>query len=676
MLKKHKNTTHSTNEVAQRKQKIVSIKAKLLGTMIPVTVIAVLCLILISYFVSRNIIKQSAENLLTSSISNQGSQIEDWLNQNLSSFEMIKHTIETTNMDNTQIQTLFNQYYDYNSNYPEGLYIGSSDGSLIKASESQKSSSDLLNSTWYKEGLTRINMAFGSAYKNEEGQNIISASGMISDPDGEIKVIAADLPLQHISIIVTSMVEMKNAKSFLINLDDNKILADRDSNLISSTLDSSNSDPLMANIAKQIQDSDYNLANINHNLVAFHTISGTNWLLVSYIPTSTIYADLNSLRNLLIIITAIFLILLMVIIERVIHIIIRPVHKLTDDIKCMTSGDFTLQISAKGKDEIATMAHSLQEFVFSMRNMIADIYDISGKLKTQADGSSQISNELYNSSIIQSDSMEKLKVTVDELSVSVNEIAQSATTLAMVVADTKDDSIKVNEKMQETVQVSQKGKNDMEQIGYAMDNIGHSIEKLELAVNKVGSASEEITKIIALIGNIAEETNLLSLNASIEAARAGEAGRGFSVVAAEIGKLANTSTQAVSNIDALINEVRSLVGDTVIQSKESASEIKESSQLIQAAVDTFNLIFNNIEATNSLIKEMIVKVEKVDSVATNAAAISEEQAASTDEILSTAQDMVEQSTRITASSQQVATDAQALSSTSETLDQQVQTFKF
>lgn len=666
-----KNTKKASNS-----KKVISIKAKLLGTMVPITIVAILCLILISYFVSQNIIKHSAENLLTSSISNQSSQIENWMNQNLSSFEVVKHTIESTNMDNAQVQTLLEQYYNYNSNYPEGLYIGSSDKTLIKAKESKKSSTDILNSTWYKEGITRVHMAFGSAYKNDQGNDTISASGMISNSNGKIRVLAADLPLQHVSIIVNSMVEMKNAKSFLINLDDNTILAHRDSSLISSKLEPSNSDPLMAAIAKKIQDSNYKLSNMDQNLVAFDKVSGTDWLLVSYIPTATVYADLNSLRNLLIIVTVIFLILLNIIIERVIHIIIHPVHKLTDDIKCMTSGDFTLQISANGKDEIAIMAHSLQEFVLTMRTMIADIYDISGKLRSQADGSSQISTGLYNSSIIQSDSMEKLKVTVDELSVSVNEIAQSATTLAMVVADTKDDSIKVNEKMQETVQVSKKGKTDMEQIGHAMKNIGHSIEKLELAVNKVGTASEEITKIVALIGNIAEETNLLSLNASIEAARAGEAGRGFSVVAAEIGKLATTSTQAVSNIDALINEVSSLVGDTVLQSKESASEIKDSSQLIQAAVDTFNLIFNNIEATNSLIKEMIIKVEKVDSVATNAAAISEEQAASTDEILSTAQDMVEQSASITASSQQVATDAQALSSTSETLDQQVQKFKF
>ena len=132
---------------------------------------------------------------------------------------------------------------------------------------------------------------------------------------------------------------------------------------------------------------------------------------------------------------------------------------------------------------------------------------------------------------IQSQSMTELNATVDQLSVSVNEIAQNATQLAGVVADTKEDSYKVEDKMRTTVEVSEKGKADMESVGNALHNIEISIHNLEEAVDKVGTASGEIVDIIKLIGDIAEETNLLSLNASIEAARAGEAGRGFAVVA-------------------------------------------------------------------------------------------------------------------------------------------------
>ncbi len=124
---------------------------------------------------------------------------------------------------------------------------------------------------------------------------------------------------------------------------------------------------------------------------------------------------------------------------------------------------------------------------------------------------------------IQSQSMTELNATVDQLSVSVNEIAQNATQLAGVVADTKEDSDKVEDKMRTTVEVSEKkGKADMESVGNALHNIEISIHNLEEAVDKVGTASGEIVDIIKLIGDIAEETNLISLNASIEAARAGK----------------------------------------------------------------------------------------------------------------------------------------------------------
>lgn len=660
----------------EKGEKKISIKAKLLGALIPVVIIVVFLLILTSYQVSKGMIEESAKNLLDSSIKNQVNEMEGWLQEDLSSFEMVKKSIEGTKPDDEELQMLLNQYYGYSTEYPQGIYVASSDGTLMKAEESTKSSNGVLESVWYQQGLSRVNMAFGSAYTDENGESIISASGIINDGGDNLRVISADVPLAHVSLIVNSMVEMEDAEAFLIDTADGTILAGRDRARVSTQLSQDDSDPLFAGIAKSIAENDFNQKEIGGYLVEFKEISGTEWVLVSDVPTSVIYSDLNSLRLIMSIIGGIAILCIILLIERMVHMVIRPVKSLTRDITKMADGDFTIQIAAKGNDEIAAMSRSVQRFVESMRGMIQDINRISDKLGSQAEGSSKISREMYDASIVQSDSMKKMNVTVDQLSISVNEIAESATTLAMVVADAKDDSIKVEEKMQETVLVSQKGREDMQKVGAAMDNISMSITKLEEAVNKVGDASEEITEIVALIGNIADETNLLSLNASIEAARAGEAGKGFAVVADEIGKLANTSAESVANIGELIMEVRRLVTDTVEQSKESADNIKESSKLIDQAVVTFNQIFENIEETSGLIRDMIQKVEEVDSVATNAAAISEEQAASTDEILQTAEDMVVQSNHITENSEEVANDAEALADTSEELERHVKTFRF
>ena len=142
---------------------------------------------------------------------------------------------------------------------------------------------------------------------------------------------------------------------------------------------------------------------------------------------------------------------------------------------------------------------------------------------------------------------------------SVNEIAENATQLAGVAAETKNDGDSVDIKMRETVEVSEKGRMDMEHVSEALNNIELSIRSLEEAVNKVGLASKEIVDIIKLIGDIADETNLLSLNASIEAARAGEAGRGFAVVASEIGSLAKNSTESVGTLHSLLQRLISLL---------------------------------------------------------------------------------------------------------------------
>ena len=282
---------------------------------------------------------------------------------------------------------------------------------------------------------------------------------------------------------------------------------------------------------------------------------------------------------------------------------------------------------------------------------------------------------MREASTTQSKSMQKLNETVEQLSATVNDIAEHATTLAGVVADTREDGSQVESKMKETVDISQKGRTDMNQVNTAMHDINESITSLKAAIDKVGSASEEITNITAVIADIAEETNLLSLNASIEAARAGENGKGFAVVATQIGKLAQTSAESVHTIEGLIQQINGYVADCVTQANVSVGNIGESSQLITVALETFDSIFNNIAAANELVESMVAKVGKVDDVATNVAAISEEQAASSQEILATSDTMVSQAQEITQSSIHAADDSGELSVSAEELANQVNKFK-
>lgn len=658
-----------------KKKGNISIKAKLLGIIIPVVIAIILILVFTAYHVSSGIIESYSKNLLESSVNSQASKIEAWLEENLASMQMAKTMIEKLHPDEAQLQTILDASCGYSENYPDGLFLADANGSFLKGTDSKKQEPNPKESMWYQEGMTRVNMAVGSAHQNPDGTNVVSASGLLNDGSDTVRVIAADMTLDRISVIVNSFIEMHDAEAFLVDKDSSVILASRDSGLISRTLGADGQSAFYKDVEKKVSGKSYDFCTLDGNMTVFKEVNGTNWLLVSYVPTRVVLADLVGLRNLMIIFSIISILVLCVLIERVTHVVIRPVKEMTRVITSMASGDFTVSMKVKGNDEIAVMGRSVEHFIASMKEMIRQMGHVSDRLEKQAGSSKNVSGEMNSAANIQSQSMTELNATVDQLSVSVNEIAQNATQLAGVVADTKEDSDKVEDKMRTTVEVSEKGKADMESVGNALHNIEISIHNLEEAVDKVGTASGEIVDIIKLIGDIAEETNLLSLNASIEAARAGEAGRGFAVVASQIGVLAKNSADSVAHITSLINEINGLVDDAVKQGRSSASDIESSADLIHTAVDTFDQIFQNIQETSHLIEGVVEKINQVDQVATNVAAISEEQAASSDEILATSESMLQQAKSISKNSEQVEAEAGNLAESADQLADQVKQFQ-
>ena len=658
-----------------KKKGNISIKAKLLGIIMPVVIAIILILVFTAYHVSSGIIESYSKNLLESSVNSQASKIEAWLEENLASMQMAKTMIEKLHPDEAQLQTILDASCGYSENYPDGLFLADANGSFLKGTDSKKQEPNPKESMWYQEGMTRVNMAVGSAHQNPDGTNVVSASGLLNDGSDTVRVIAADMTLDRISVIVNSFIEMHDAEAFLVDKDSSVILASRDSDLISRTLGADGQSAFYKDVEKKVSGKSYDFCTLDGNMTVFKEVNGTNWLLVSYVPTRVVLADLVGLRNLMIIFSIISILVLCVLIERVTHVVIRPVKEMTRVITSMASGDFTVSMKVKGNDEIAVMGRSVEHFIASMKEMIRQMGHVSDRLEKQAGSSKNVSGEMNSAANIQSQSMTELNATVDQLSVSVNEIAQNATQLAGVVADTKEDSDKVEDKMRTTVEVSEKGKADMESVGNALHNIEISIHNLEEAVDKVGTASGEIVDIIKLIGDIAEETNLLSLNASIEAARAGEAGRGFAVVASQIGVLAKNSADSVAHITSLINEINGLVDDAVKQAGSSASDIESSADLIHTAVDTFDQIFQNIQETSHLIEGVVEKINQVDQVATNVAAISEEQAASSDEILATSESMLQQAKSISKNSEQVEAEAGNLAESADQLADQVKQFQ-
>lgn len=657
--------------MSKQKKSITSIKTKILTAVSALVLILVLILILLSYMISKNIIEDKSKQVLELSVKNQASQMEAWMTESLNVFNTFKENLETMDYTDEQIQTLLNSYLGKSSNYPDGFYIADSDGKVMQADgvEYKKTISD--DPVWYTEGLTRVNMAFGDVFTNEAGDEVISASAILRNPD-KIRVIAIDVPIAHIQVIVNSFISMDDAQAVLIDRSTMSILSQSEDSLSGSLSDDSG---FLGTIGKKIDEQDYDSISLDNNIVEFREISGTNWVLVSYVPEASIFAELVSLRTTMAIVAVVILIILLVLMERMVNYMIKPIKSLTDSIVMMASGDFTVDIKTKGNDEITVMGQSMKDFAASMRKMINDIVNASETLQGQAESSSTVSGGLYEASLTQSKTIDNLNETVDQLSASVQEIAENATSLAMVVSETKDSSMEAEQKMNETVTVAESGKSDMEKVGEAMNVIQSSINSLQESIDEVGTASSEINNIVSMIGEIADETNLLALNASIEAARAGDAGRGFAVVASEIGGLADDSNKSVQKIQGLIDQVTSLVAETVEKAKQSVDEISSSSELVNQAVNTFDTIYDNIINANHVVNNMALSMSQVESVATNVAAITEEQAASAEVISGNAGNIAAESQNITNDSEKVADTAKELADTSENLMTQIKSFR-
>lgn len=512
-------------------------------------------------------------------------------------------------------------------------------------------------------------------------QYIVSAGALITSSGSDKMVMSADISLGDISDYIAQYKIMGKGYSFLVDSSngENVILAHPDGAYVGKKTSEAQGGSVEQTCEKYLDSGNGTLAETGKGgakyLFVVNQLEGTDWKLISCVKEEDILSVLKKLQMFSAILLVMSLLIIGIIIERVVHKIVKPLNKLTKNILQITKGDFAIEVEAKGNDEVGMMSRSLKQFVEVMRGMIADIDGISGVLNTQAENSSDISTTLYHSAGKQSTAMKELNETVEALAISVGEVANSTTTLSQIISNTGERGSTVNEKMQETVAIAGAGRDDMERIRVGMTAIEESVSKLERVVTSVGVSTEEITKFVEIIGEIASETNLLALNASIEAARAGEAGKGFAVVAGEIGKLAENSAQSVGKIAAITENIQGQVNETVAQTKESVESIQESSEKIAQACDTFDNIYNTITESSQIVNEMVKEVLSVDEVAANVAAITEEQSASTEEILATAEGLSRLAGDVTKNSESVAGDAENLADTADKLAEHMKGFQ-
>ncbi len=520
--------------------------------------------------------------------------------------------------------------------------------------------------------------------ESESNAKTVTITIMNATGDGDIRRAYSQISqipsaMEFLYDSVKSISVMDDGYAFLVDTNDFSIVAHQDETLTGTIITEYPEGTFLGDIGVQLTAENEELFTAQDGSDSYYVIASyikkTPWILVSCVSQDYILSDLTRLAFLIIGVFTVVLIIVVVVVSLVLRGTLKPIGTLTSALTTITDGDFTVNIPETGNDEITVMSRALNGFVSIMREIITDIRDISNQLGELSSSSKSISNALNEAAESQADSMGDVQVTLDQVANGIQELALHATTLSGVVNETNERGGQAKANMQDTVNVASAGRTDMEAVNHAMESIVQSMKQLADIVRKVGDSTKQINSMVEVISDISDQTELLSLNAAIEAASAGDAGKGFAVVAEEIRKLADISSSSASQISEIITHINNQVSYMVSQTEQSVKYIEDNSGKITSSCRIFENIYQNVNATGSMLSEIVAQIAHVDDVATNIAALSQEQSANTEEILASTEVLANSSLQLSTDSKEVAQGADHVSDAAFALAEHMRRFK-
>jgi methyl-accepting chemotaxis protein len=270
-------------------------------------------------------------------------------------------------------------------------------------------------------------------------------------------------------------------------------------------------------------------------------------------------------------------------------LIAKPLAEVTAVANRLADGDLTIDIEARGKDEIGQLTVAFRNMTGKLREVVADVRAVSDNVASGAQELSSGAQQISQGATEQAASIEETSSSMEEMSANIRQNSDNA---------------------QQTEKIAQKSATDARESGQA--------------VSETVSAMKEIASKISIIEEIARQTNLLALNAAIEAARAGEHGKGFAVVASEVRKLAERSQTAageISHLSASSVQIAEKAGEMLAK---LVPDIQKTSELVQEITAASAEQNSGADQINQALQQLDQVIQQNASGAEELASTSEE----------------------------------------------------
>jgi twitching motility protein PilJ len=244
------------------------------------------------------------------------------------------------------------------------------------------------------------------------------------------------------------------------------------------------------------------------------------------------------------------------------------VLNLLDEMGDLADGDLTVRAEVR-ENITGAIADSINYTIDSLRDLVTGINRASEQVST-ATGQAQATSD-------------KLLSAAEKQSLQITETSDAVTNMTRSILQVSSNASQASQVAQRSLQAATLGSQAVQNTIAGMNGIREQIQETSKRIKRLGESSQEIGEIVELISDITEQTNILALNAAIQAASAGEAGRGFTVVAEEVQRLAERSSEATKQIGAIVKTIQTDTNSAVAAMEKSTEGVVEGARLSDAA---------------------------------------------------------------------------------------------